>query len=139
MNAILEHLKGKVDVQTPGRTSVGDIILTQEKDIAELRVLTKEMKRDLMEYQAKDKTSTGVNEKTDTKKKKGPSQKDKKRKREEILEKDDTEDDDEASVNDGEKIFLKSRSSKAHYLEILKEIEYIKEMPPALLLLNMKD
>lgn len=64
-------------------------------------------------------------------------QKDKKRKRDEDGGKEDTEDDEELSINDGEKVFTKSRTGKAHYLEIIKEMSYIKGMPPALLFPKM--
>lgn len=67
-------------VQTFGGTSIGDIVLTQEKNIAELRALTEEMEKNLIESSKK---STAANDRMDGKKKKGLSQKEKKRKREE--------------------------------------------------------
>lgn len=66
--------------------------------------------------------------------KKALSQKEKKRKRDEEGEEDETEEKEDPSIEDGEKIFLRSRSSKLHYLEIVREMEYIKGLPPALLL-----
>lgn len=40
-------------------------------------------------------------------------------------------------MNDGEKVFIKTRTGKSQYQEIVKEMSYIKGMPPALLLPNM--
>lgn len=61
----------------------------------------------------------------------------KRKKRDEEDGKEDTEDEEELNTNDGEKVFTKSRTGKPHYLEIIKEMNYIKDMSPALLFPNM--
>lgn len=48
-SAIPTYLKGRVEVQTPGGTSIGDIVLTREQSLQELRFITESMERDLNE------------------------------------------------------------------------------------------
>lgn len=74
-------------------------------------------------------------EKTDGERKKGQLQKEKKRKK----EVEETEEDNDPTVEDGEKVFLRSKTSRAHYHEILKEMEYIKGMPSVMLLPMLVD
>lgn len=53
--------------------------------------------------------------------------------------KDETEEEEDSGAEDGENVFMKPRSSRTHYLEIVKEMEYVKGLPPALLLSMMID
>lgn len=103
---------------------MGDIVLTQERSLAELKALTDEI-----ESQISSKVNSAASIKVDTRKKKRQTQKHKKRKRDEDGEEEKTDKEEELNVSDGEKVFLKSRTSKTHYLEIIKEMEYIKGMP----------
>lgn len=43
----------------------------------------------------------------------------------------------EPSTKDGEKIFMETRTGKVHYLKVIKEMEHTKDMPTAILLVNM--
>lgn len=43
------------------------------------------------------------------------------------------------SINDGEKVFMKTRTGRAHYMEVIKEMGHIKDMPPAFLLPTMAE
>lgn len=43
------HLSRQVEVQTPGGTHIGDIVLTREQGIQELKALTENMEKDLQE------------------------------------------------------------------------------------------
>lgn len=62
-----------------------------------------------------------------------------KRKREEGDDEEDTNEDEKPSINDREKVFMRSRTSKLHYQEIVKEMKYIRRIPPALIIPNMID
>lgn len=131
-------MKGQVEVQTPGRTPIGDIVLTREQSIQELRAITEDMEKDLEELgnRCAKKNETTSKTHVDNKKKKGHL-KERKKKREEGDNEEDT-DEEELSVKDGEKVFMKSRTSKIHYQEIVKKMEYIRGMPPALMIPNDK-
>lgn len=65
--------------------------------------------------------------------------KEKKRKREDGEFEEDTEEDEEPSIRDGEKVFMRSRTSRLHYREIVKEMEYIRDSPLALITPSMID
>lgn len=98
------------------------------------------MERELKEHIDGGSKNTTKSCKGDMKKKKGLSQKRKRRGKEKRRGKRKRqEEDDEVSIEDGEKVFLKPRTSKIHYLEIVKEMEYIKGMPSAFLLPMMVD
>lgn len=47
MNVIPQRLHGQVKVQTPGGTTVGDIILPQEKELAKIRSIAATMEKEL--------------------------------------------------------------------------------------------
>lgn len=135
-NYIPANIRRQVEVQTPKGTPVGDIVLTSnERGLDELRSLTKDLEKDLQEIIT---NSCKKDKKVETNKKKGPLR-DKKRRREDEGEEEDTEDDEEISVQDGEKVFTKLRTGKAHYLEIIKEMSYIEGIPPALLFPRMTE
>lgn len=108
---IPKHLRSQVDVQTLGGTSIGDIVFSQEKDLANIRAITAEMEKELNEHINSGRKTIITAGKTDLKKKKGLSQKEKKRKREKKGEEEETEEDPD--IENGEKIFLKPKTSKA--------------------------
>lgn len=122
-------------MQTPGRTPIGDIVLTREQSIQELRFITENMVKDLQEIS---NSHNKKNELASKAKKKGHL-KEKKRKREDGDEDKETDEDEEISIGDGEKVFMRSRTSRMHYQDIIKEMEYIKGLPPALIIPNMID
>lgn len=70
------------------------------------------------------------------KRKKG-LQKEKKRKREDGDKEDIEEDSNKFKITDGEKVFMGTRTRKAHYLQIIKEMEHIKGIPAAILISKM--
>lgn len=47
---IPKHLKDKVDVQTPGGTLIGDIILARDRELGEFRLLTEEAEKELIYF-----------------------------------------------------------------------------------------
>lgn len=65
--------------------------------------------------------------------------KERKRKRVDGDEEDETDEDEEPSVTDGEKVFQRSRTSKTHYQDIVKEMEYLRDMPPSMIIPSMID
>lgn len=117
-NMIPKHLRGQVAVQTPGGISIDDIMLSREKDLADIRAITAEMERELKEHIDGGSKNTIKSCKGDMKKKKGLSQKEKKRRGKRKRQRRRT-----TKLEDGEKVFLKPRTSKIHYLEIVKEME----------------
>lgn len=121
-------------MQTPGETPIGDIVLTKEQSIQELRFITENMEKDLQEIISSAKKNDPVSK---TKKKR--HLKERKRKREEGDEEEETDEDEDISIRDGEKIFMRSRTSRVHYQDIVKEMEFIKGIPPALMIPNMID
>lgn len=60
--------------------------------------------------------------------KKKEQQKEKKRRREEEDDEKDTGEINSLGVKEGEKVFMETRTGKAHYLQIIKDIKYIKEI-----------
>lgn len=136
-SAIPTHLRTQVEVQTSGGTSIGDIVISQEQTLAELRMIADEFERELEEELDNSRKSTTSKDKMDmeNRNKKGP-QKKKKRKREDDEEEEETDDED-VGVRDGEKVFKETRTDRAHYLQIIKEMEYTKGMPAVILLANM--
>lgn len=135
-SALPAHLVGQVQVQTPGGTPIGDIVLDRRKSIQELKELTENMEKELLEM---DKTGGRRNIPDRGAKKKRQTQTDKKRRREEDFDEEITDEDDEPNINDGEKIFMRSRTGKAHYLEVKKDMEYLKGMSVQMLVPCMID
>lgn len=90
-----------------------------------------------MELNNSRESSSSKGKKDIRNKKNNGAQKEKKRKREEDCEEDDTEENNELTTKNGEKVFMETRTGRAHYLQVIKEMEYIKGMPSATLLSNM--
>lgn len=65
--------------------------------------------------------------------------KEKKRKREDGEEDEETDEDEDINIRDGEKVFTRSRTSKIHYQNIVKEMEYLKGLPMPLITASMVD
>lgn len=136
-SAIPPHMKVQVEVQTPDGTPIGDILLTPEQSIQELRAITENMEKELEEITNSYSKRQDNNGKVNARKK--GYIKEKKRKREEEEYEEDTDEDEEPSVCDGEKVFMRFRTSKLHYHEIVKEMEHIKGILPALIVPSMID
>lgn len=84
-----------------------------------------------MEEEQSDKTSRDLKKAKEVKR----IQQEKKRKR--INEDMEEEVEEDVTVEDGEKVFLSSRTGKQHYYEVIEEMKYIKGMLPTILLAMM--
>lgn len=135
-NAIPARMRNQVEVQTPGGTSIGDIVISQDQTLAELKRIADDFERELEMELNNSKENSSSKKETGNKKTNG-SQKEKKRKREEDCDEDDTEEANELSVKYGDQVFMETRTGKAHYHQVIKEMEHIKGMPAAILLANM--
>lgn len=85
-----------MEVQTPGGTSIGDIVISQNRALADLKKIADEFERELeMELNNSRESSSSKGKKEIKNKKTNGSQKEKKRKKNEDCEEDDTEDTEE--------------------------------------------
>lgn len=136
--AIPPHIGQQVKMQTPGGTPIGDIVISQKQTLADLRMIADDIERELQEELNNSRKSPSPKENTEDghQRKKG-SQKDKKRKRNEEANEENTENDSKLKISDGEKIFMETRTGRSHYLQVIKEMEYIKGIPSVVLLSKM--
>lgn len=107
---------------------MGDILLPQEEELARIRNIA-EMERELSSH-----LEHGVSEHSKKEGKINKMQQEKKRKREED-EDDNVE--EEIEVEDGEKVFISSRTGRQHYQKVVQEMQYIKGLPVSSLITMM--
>lgn len=134
VSAIPQRLQGQIKIQTLGRTTVGDIMLPQEKELEKIRSIAAAMEKELGQHLEDEQSGTAQTNVKKTKKK-GKSQQEKKNKR--GNENQDKETEEEKIVENGEKVFLSSRIGKQHYYDVIEEMQYIKGMLPTMLMTMM--